>query len=217
VTLVDLDAGVAFLPDVVQAANAAQSYYSFQVALIPLPAGYIRVDPKKYIGEQTYLPWLREDLESWKTKLNCDYLCVLTKNMISTKFWGFQVWNFFASPMGWRGPISGASTFGLRAYAGQAGVSFAKACFCLALSNVLYGDKRWRIWPHRRTYGCFFDLCWNRADIMVALKKMKFDHQECREKIKDAEQLKAIDALLALELGEPETPEAPGSTALETE
>jgi CHAT domain len=200
ITLVDLDAGIGFLPEMAMSANACQTYYSFQVALIPVPAGYQRVDPERYHGAQTYLPWLKNYLQTWKEELDCDFLCVLTKNKISSRFLFLRVWDFFAATIGWRGAISGVSTFGVREYAEMARVPFAKASFCLALAMVLYGDKRWRIWPHWHTYGCFFDLCWNRNDIEVALKKMKFDHQKCRHKIKDADQLAAIDALLNLEM-----------------
>ena len=204
VALVDLDSGIGYLPEMAEAANACQTYYSFQVALLPPPAGYQRIDPDRDTDTQTYLPWLETYLGTWKQKLGCDFLCVLTKNKISTKFFFMQVWNFFAATIGWRGAISGVSTFGLRQYAGLAGISFAKASFCLALAMVLFGDKRWRLWPHRETHGCFFDLCWNRNDILVAFRKMSFDHAECRNKIKDADQLEAIDALLKLEMNFPD-------------
>ena len=63
---------------------------------------------------------------------------------------------------------------------------------------LLMGDPRWDLPPHEKTYGCLFDFLRNRADIVVGLSKMKFDHQQCRRRIGDADQLKAIDALLAL-------------------
>jgi hypothetical protein len=48
--------------------------------------------------------------------------------------------------------------------------------------------------------GCPLDFCFNRDDIKVGLKKMRFDHEDCRSQIEDAGLLKAIDRLLKLEL-----------------
>jgi len=59
--------------------------------------------------------------------------------------------------------------------------------------------SRWTIKYHDDTYGCPFDFCGNRGDIVVGLKKMKFDHKECRSKIRDLEQLAAIDHFFGID------------------
>jgi hypothetical protein len=63
---------------------------------------------------------------------------------------------------------------------------------------LIHMDKRWNLGFHEETVGCFMDLCWERDDILVGLRKMRFDHRDCRDKIKDREQLAALDALLEL-------------------
>jgi hypothetical protein len=196
VGLIDIDSDVGFLPDLVKAANEAQAYYSFRVVYLPPPAGYARTE---FGLPQTFVPLLADLFQTKRLELGDDYLCCLTKNMIA----GDGYSNFFASAEETKGLVSFISTFGLRSYAEQAGTSFAKACLSLCLSMLLMGDPRWTISPHVDTYGCFFDFCRNRSDIVIGLRKMKFDHKRCRKKIKDEQQLSAIDALLRIEVPEP--------------
>jgi hypothetical protein len=58
---------------------------------------------------------------------------------------------------------------------------------------------KWELAYHRKTLGCLFDRCDLRADLVKGLSHMKFDHKQCRNKMKNGNLLKAIDALLALE------------------
>ena len=55
---------------------------------------------------------------------------------------------------------------------------------------------------HGETMGCLFDYCEDRHDIVVGLKRMRFDHEPCRKLIRDPTQLAAIDALVAAKLGD---------------
>jgi len=191
VGLIDLDAKAGFLPALVEQANKAQNYYFFRVVYLPIPSGYTR-EIDGYT--QTYVPSLASYLMKKREELAEDYLCCLTKNMIA----GEEYWSFFASAQETGGAVSTVSTFDVRRYAEAAGTTFAKACLCLFLAMLLMGDDRWGLMPHERTYGCFFDLLMNRDDIVVGLKKMKFDHLACRHRIHDAKQLRSIDSLLAL-------------------
>ena len=50
--------------------------------------------------------------------------------------------------------------------------------------------------------GCLFDFCESRDDIVISLKKTKFDYGKCRDKIEDKEQLAAIDSFFALKFSE---------------
>jgi hypothetical protein len=191
VGLVDIDAKAGFLPRLVEEANRCQTYYSFRVIYLPVPAGYVRTIEDT---PQTYVPSIAEYLVQKRIELGEDYLCCLTKNLVA----GNGYWNYFASAHETGGSVSCISTYNLREYAQEARTSFAKACLCLCMSMLLMGDPRWGLEPHEKTHGCFFDLLINRHDIVVGLKKMKFDHLTCRHRIHDPEQLTAIDALLAL-------------------
>jgi len=95
--------------------------------------------------------------------------------------------------------VSVVSTFDLRRYAKKAKVSFEKAVFGLCLAMIVSSDPRWRIKYHDETVGCIFDFCEDRDDIVASLKKSKFDHEVCRNKIRDKAQLAAIDSIFALE------------------
>jgi hypothetical protein len=77
VALIDLVASVGFLPGLARDANFVQKYYYFEVAYLPVPAGYVRTD----LGErpQTYIFRLEEYMRSIPTKLSVDFVCCLTR------------------------------------------------------------------------------------------------------------------------------------------
>ncbi|HXH43959.1 MAG TPA: CHAT domain-containing protein [Bradyrhizobium sp.] len=198
VALVDIDAKVGFLPDLAQAANQEQGYYHFEVVYLPVPSGYAREGLGD--GVQTYLPRLATVLGSTPDLLSVDFVCCLTRNMVATEDDDMIDCNLFAAPLPGNDRVIAVSTFGLRDYARQAGVSFAKAVLAICLSMLVKSDERWAIEYHDDTVGCLFDYCENRDDIVVGLRKMRFDHKSCRDKIKDIDQLAAIDALAELDV-----------------
>lgn len=105
-------------------------------------------------------------------------------------------------PSGQAGPILDSAVRGGREYARQSNVSFARATFSLCLSEVLHQDPRWHLEEHSETAGCLLDFCDNRDDLVFSLGHMRFDHEECRGKVFDADMLEAIDRLLGVELDE---------------
>jgi len=151
----------------------------FEVAYLPVPSGYARDDISDYI--QTYLPRLAPILSSAPTLLRADAVCCITRNMIAVDPQpGLPDYNLFAAQVSSDANVFGISTFNLREYAREAGAPFEKTVLLICLSMVL--QVRWRIIPHKETFGCLFDLLMNRDDIVIALKKMRFDHQECRRR-----------------------------------
>lgn len=197
VALIDLDAKIGFLPDLVETANESQNYYQFEVVYLPVPSGYARSDIGTEV--QTYLPRLASVFESAPNSLSVDFVCCLTRNMVATEEDGQTYYNLFAATFPGTHKAIAISTFGLREYARQAEVPFANAVLSICVSMLVEADDRWNIERHEKTFGCPFDLCWNRDDIVVGLRKMRFDHRECREKIGDADQLAAIDSLADLD------------------
>jgi hypothetical protein len=76
-------------------------------------------------------------------------------------------------------------------------------------------EQRWEdLGYHDESVGCLFDFCEQHRDLVAGLKRMKFDHPECRNQINDPEQLAAIDALLATDIVETsfDQSDAPDST-----
>lgn len=200
VAIVDIDAKVGSLPDLAELVNGAQDYYNFEIAYIPVPSGYVRTDLGG--GPQTFIPRLSKSLKSLPTQLRVDFVCAMTQNLIAGVEAGGEFWNYFSSPIDGSDQVFLVSTFDMRRYAFESNVSFAKAVLRLCLSMLLALDSRWNLGFHPSTAGCLFDFCQQRDDIMVGLKRMKFDHKPCRSRIKDPRQLKAIDAVLALEFSE---------------
>jgi hypothetical protein len=201
IALVDIDSKAGFLPELVEAANSAQTYYEFQVFYLPVPSGIIRPGfPDGETLPQMFLPRLEPYLSETPERLGVDFVCCLTRCMVAGEDEGSEFWNYFAAPLNSNSRVIVFSLFDLRDYAREAGVSFAKATLCLCLSMLVAMDPRWNIEHHKKTAGCLFDFCGNREDIVVGLRKMRFDHASCRAKIKDPKQLAAIDALLALDV-----------------
>jgi hypothetical protein len=198
VALMDIDSKVAFLPDLVDEANAAQDYYEFKVEYLPVPSGFV----KAFNGKpQTFVPRLEKYLFEIAETLNTKHLCSFTAQMIAGSDQGREYWNHFgASISGKHCFVSILSTYALSNDAQSIGISFAKAVFYLAIGAIVVSDERWGLEYHKKTAGCLFDYCNNWSDRLIGLKKTTFDHKKCRDKIGDEAQLAAIDALLALEL-----------------
>lgn len=194
ILIIDIDTDAGFLRKVCEKANAAQEYFSFQVGYFPIPSGYVNTIGKW--DPQTHLPHLEKIFQKAEKDLDVDFICGVTKNMISTipSEIEFSL-NLIAAKIPETHKSSAVSTFGLREYAALAEVDFAKSVLIVVLSIVLYNDPRWKLQYHPETVGCLFDLCADRRDLVVGLKHMKFDHQICRDKITDQSLLNAIDAI----------------------
>jgi len=198
VALVDIDAQVGFLPDLVVAANGAQSFWDFRVVYLPIPTGAVRRDLGGPDFEpQLFLPRLDEYLAKTPTTLGVEVVCCLTGELLAgTEADGSTFFNYYASPIDANHHVVVISTNGLRQRAKRAGVSFAKAALFLSLGQLLIAEGRWGVGYHEETKGCLFDFNRDLDGLIVGLKHMRFDHAPCRALITDAAQLAAIDALL---------------------
>jgi hypothetical protein len=201
VALADIDANVGFLPDFVEEVNRRQSYYAFQVSYIPIPAGSFRYPPKGEHGPRSlclYLPYLEAYLGSMPEKLDVDIVFCLTKRMVAQEEPDGVIWDYFSSRLNITKMVSAISTVGLRKYAAQANISFAKSVVYLFLAMLIVSGKRWKEAFHRETASCPLDYCDNRDDLVKGLSHLKFDHVKCRAKIKNPDELRALDAIVDL-------------------
>lgn len=207
VALVDFDAKVGFLPDLVEQVNNVQHYYNFEVNYFPLPSGAIRTDliseDDEVLYPQLYLPYVEDYLVNAPSTLGVEKVCCLTQCRIA----GIDddnddkpFHNYLLSALNKSESVIAISVARLRDYAEQASTSYAKAILFVCLSAIVASDERLPALMHQETTGCLFDFCPNPGDLVIGLKKMKFDHQPCRDKITDEEQLNAIDTLLALDI-----------------
>jgi hypothetical protein len=196
VALADLDAKVGFLPDIVEKANNVQSYYTFRIVEVPIPAGTVRRDIDEE-EPQTFLPALAPALTRASEHLKVDWLCGFTRYMVAGEEEGELYWNHFAGCLENSSSVFVVSTHELRHFAELADLPFANAVFMVCIAMLIVSDERWQLDHHDETVGCPMDMCWKREDIVVALKHGRFDHNRCRRRIKDIAQLEAIDALLS--------------------
>ncbi len=201
IALVDFDANVDFLPALAAAANAVQAYYDFDVLYLPFPSGVVR--PAYYDLARTDVPRfhlgeLEGYLDQAPQSLSVKVVCCLTSALLADG----EVDDLFSLPLTTNQDVFAISTYGMREYAMQAGTSFAKATLYLCVAGLIHRDPRWSIDYHDETVGCPLDYCNNRDDTVVSLRKMEFSHSQCRDRITDQEMLTAIDALLALNIGD---------------
>jgi hypothetical protein len=201
IALVDLDARVTFLSDLAQRANQCQSYYHFQVAYPPMPAGAVlRAQDGNDTAPQLILPHMEEYLKDLPTRFAADYVLCLTRCMVAGVDENTRFWNHFSSALRSNPKIAVISTYGMREYARQAQRSFASGVFWHCLGELMMMDERWNLEAHEETVGCLLDYCRQRSDVVVGLQLRRFDHAVCRGRIKDPQQLEAIDALAGLEV-----------------
>lgn len=200
VALVDIDSKISCIKQLVDAANTAQHYYYFLRKYIQVPAGVVRKDiDQGRAVPQMFLTRLQPYLLDQPDKLGTDLMCCFTRHPIAFERNRLLNWNYFSSSLpGNR--VSVISSYGIPEYAKKAGVSFAKAMLYQCLSMIAATQPGSDLTFHTETAGCLFDFNGDRDDIVVALKKMRFDHLACRNKVKDPHQLEAIDAILALRI-----------------
>src|SRR5262249_891910 len=122
VALADFDANVDFLAALVEAANEAQQYYSFQVVYLPHPRAaihpkYYRSD-KKEVG-RFQISQVEEYLANAPQGLKVDLVCAFTGCLIENEEYDDL---FFTSLQSNRA-VSLLSTYGLRDYAKKAKIS----------------------------------------------------------------------------------------------
>lgn len=189
VALVDIDAKVGGLPDLIEKGNKVQSYYQLRLAYPPIPSGSFASAEK---ATSIFLPRIEDYLAEFSKSLDSNYVCTLTGCQIDDGEYS----DLLASTV--NDKVSLISTFGLRGYAKEAGVSFEKAVLFECLGSLLTMDERWNLDYHEQTKGCVLDFCNELGDLVEGLRHMKFDHKRCRQKIQDKRQLSAIDSLLAL-------------------
>ena len=200
VALADFDADAGFLPNFVQTANDTQDYYDFDLVYLPFPSGVVVRGGLIELPDvpRFSLPAMRDFMVETPQELDVDVVVGLTRHLIANEKFS----DLFTDSHVRNSKVRFVSTYGVRDYARQAGVSFAKATFSLCLTELLRQDERWALKEHEETVGCLLDFCDNRDDLVVSLKLMKFEHATCRTKVHDLGMLEAIDRLLDLELEE---------------
>ena len=81
VALCDIDAKVAWLPEVAAAANAVQSYFEFEVEFLPVPAGSI-VRKKGVRKDCLLLSRIEQHLAHTPESFGADLVCCLTRHLV---------------------------------------------------------------------------------------------------------------------------------------
>ena len=193
VAIVDIDTKVGFLPELIGKANQTQRYFELKVAYLPFPASTFGEHENSAV---MFVPKVEKYLASLTGDLSVEHVCCLTACRLNDG----ETANLLTVTASQNSHVSVLSTFGLRGYAQTANVSFPKAVLFLCLGAILVMDDRWDLDFHPETRGCVLDYCNELADMIQGLKHMRFDDSECRSKVRDGQELAAIDALLALEL-----------------
>jgi hypothetical protein len=133
-------------------------------------------------------------------QLDVQRVCYLTSCMIAGEENGVPFWNRFFGLLGSSCDEFVITTYDFAEYARKEDVSLAKATLYLCLAVLIATDQSNQAGFHDEIVGCPLDNWKTRDEFLRALELMSFDHSSCRQKIKDQDQLKAIDRLLALQM-----------------
>jgi hypothetical protein len=188
VALVDIDAQVEQLPELVHRANESQSYYDFQVVYLPAPAP---------AGDQVVLQDLEPFLKRVLRDLDVDRVCYLTRRLVrgvDPAAAGSQIESIPGNPF-----LIAVSTHQLRGAAAAVGVPFAPAVFRRCLAVLVAGDGRWQV-RLESSEGPDSSLLAGGMDVTPF-------RQLCDTQIKDPEQVSAVAGLL--DLSESKAPSIP--------
>jgi len=227
VTLLDADADVGVLPDLIASANTVQNYFQFSVAPYDLVPGDVvegkdvltevaegtvgqvaaHLAPDGHVtGPQLYVPRIATRLAQAPARYRADYVLCLTRHRVSTiDYDGTILPDLFITLVDTEDlvgtlaeyRVAVISTASLRDFAATAEVSMAKGTLFLCIAALLDLAND-ELEFHAETAGCPLDACDVPSDITQSLKKMHFDHKECTGKVSDKAQIDAINALLAL-------------------
>lgn len=188
VVVLNLDTRIPGLADHIVLANQVQSYIGFALGYRPVAVESLSNSASGNI----YVPLARQVLSMQAKELGVDQVVCLTTRRLATD----ESDDFFSAVFP-PGDVSVVSACDVGELAEKAQITLAKTVFRLVLSAVLSGSP-FGLTPHESTMGCPLDYCDDRTDIVLGLKRSRFDHAQCRAQITDPAALAAIDRLMRI-------------------
>jgi hypothetical protein len=191
--IVDLDNGLANLPEVCALLNSKQSFFHFTHPSITLR----NKRPRSFDGSLNFdidsLP--KSFFEEKQENLNVDLLACLTKYPLAGTDGDIgHFWNYFSAPTQVDGTVHVVSTHGLYEASKQARCSFERAVVYNIVSQLIVYFAN-DVGFHDQVRGCIMDFCEERSVMVKGLKQMRLC-ASCSKSLKNNELRVAILAIL---------------------
>lgn len=190
--IVDLDNGLANLPQVCQKLNSIQSFFHFSYPSLAFGHAALRE-----FEEQTnlYVPDLPKSFYGQRVLLNADLAYCLTKYFLAFEEDGNTFYNYLSLPSDDDNTFKFITTRGLYEAAKKAGCTFEKSFVYHILTQLVihFGSD---LGFHAEIRGCILDFCEEHSWMIKGMKRMRLC-RSCAKRIENEDLKKAVLAMLA--------------------
>lgn len=190
--LVDLDNGLANLPQVCQKLNSIQKFFHFSYPSLPFEHTALRA----FEGQvNLYVPDLPKSFYGQKALLNADVAVCLTKYLLAFEEDEQTCYDYLSLPSDDDNTFKFVTTYGLYENAKNAGCTFEKSFVYHILTQLLIHFSS-DLGFHPEVRGCILDYCDEHAWMIKGMKRMRLC-QSCLRQVESEELKKAALAILA--------------------
>jgi hypothetical protein len=190
--IVDLDNGLANLPEVCQRLNSIQKFFHFSYPSFPLKHTALR----EFEGQvNLYVPDLPESFYGQKALLNADLAVCLTRYLLAFEEDDETCFDFLSVPSDADAAFKFITTYGLYDAAKKAGCTFEKSFVYHILTQLLIHFSS-DLGFHTEVRGCIMDYCEDHSWMIKGMKKMKLC-RDCAKAVENEELKSAVLAILA--------------------
>jgi hypothetical protein len=190
--IVDLDNGLANLPQVCHQLNAIQKFFHFSYPSLP----YKHTALREFEGQTNlYVPALPRSFYSQKVLLNADLAACLTKYLLAFKEDRKTYYDYLSLPSDIDDTFLFITTHGLYEIAKKVGCTFEKSIVYHVLTQLLIHFAS-DLGFHTEVKGCLLDFCDEHLWMIKGMKKMRLC-ANCTEGIENEELKDAVLAILA--------------------
>lgn len=190
--VVDLDNGLANLPQVCQRLNSIQNFFHFSYPVFPFEHTALRT----FEGHlNLYVPDLPESFYGQKTLLNADVAVCLTKYLLAFEEEEEAGYDYLSLPSDDDDTFNFVTTYGLYENAKKAGCTFEKSFVYHILTQLLIHFSS-DLGFHSEVRGCILDYCDKHSWMIKGMKRMRLC-RNCAKSVENVDLKKAVLAILA--------------------
>jgi hypothetical protein len=190
--IVDLDNGLANLPQVCQKLNSIQNFFHFSYPSFD----YEHTALREFEGEvNLYVPALPKPFYKQKALFNADLATCLTKYLLAFKEGRRTYFDYLSLPSDVDDSFLFITTHGLYEIAKKVGCTFEKSVVYHILTQLLIHFAS-DLGFHTEVRGCILDFCDEHSWMMKGMKKMRLC-ANCLEGVGNEDLKKAVLTILA--------------------
>lgn len=190
--IVDLDNGLANLPQICHRLNSIQRFFHFSYPGFAFEHTALR----EFEGQiNLYVPNLPKSFYGQKVLLNADLAVCLTKYLLAFDGYRETLYDYLSLPSDADNTFKFITTYGLYEAAKKAGCSFEKSMVYHILTQLLIHFAT-DLGFHTEVRGCILDYCDEHSWMIKGMKRMRLC-PSCARGIENEDLKKAVLAILA--------------------